>query len=115
MYVQLSFHFSLSRLYPGLVDIHPGDESTLKDLTFFIIGLYLCFHLYLIGVYLGIHLLLVDFHPFLVGLYHGFQPSYGGYQSFEIRHNYPSPGFKSDGAQFTIQSNRSINPIQSHF
>jgi hypothetical protein len=29
---------------------------------------------------------------------HGFEPSYGDCQTFEIRHNYLSYGFTSDGA-----------------
>jgi hypothetical protein len=50
---------------------------------------------------------LVGFHLFLLVLCHGFQHSYGGYQTFEICHIYLSPGFRSNGAQFTTQSNES--------
>jgi hypothetical protein len=50
----------------------------------------------------------------LVLTYYGFEPSYFGYWAFEIRHNYPSPDFNSDGTSFTTQSNRSISPIQSY-
>jgi hypothetical protein len=53
---------------------------------------------------------LVSIRFCLLVMYRVFEPSYGGYQTFEIRHNYPCPGFSSDGAQFTTQSNCSINP-----
>jgi hypothetical protein len=42
-------------------------------------------------------------------------PSYGGYQTFLIRHNYLSLGFKSYSAQFTTQSNQSISPKKKNF
>jgi hypothetical protein len=62
MYVCLGFHCFLSGHCPGLVDIHPGDESTSKYLKLLVIGVYHGFHLFLIGVYLGINLFLVCFH-----------------------------------------------------
>jgi hypothetical protein len=43
MYVHLSFCFFLIGLWPGLVNIHPGAESTLKDLALLVIGFYLGF------------------------------------------------------------------------
>jgi hypothetical protein len=38
MYVHLGFHFFLSGLCPGLVDIYPRDESTSKDHRLLVIG-----------------------------------------------------------------------------
>jgi hypothetical protein len=69
MYSHLSSHF-LSGHCPGLVDIYPGDERTLKDFKLRIIGVYPGIHLFLIGI----HLFVVGFHPFLVVHYHGFWP-----------------------------------------
>jgi hypothetical protein len=61
-------------------------------------------HIFLIGVYLG-------FHPLLVGFHFSFHFGHDGFQTFEIRLNYPSCGFKSDGAQFTPID----QSIQSYF
>jgi hypothetical protein len=44
MYVHLGFHVLLSGLDTVLVDIHPEDMSTSKDLKLVFIGLYLSFH-----------------------------------------------------------------------
>jgi hypothetical protein len=57
MYVHLSFHFSLIGLCPGLVDIHPGGDSTSKDLKllairvhpFFDLGFQPCRHFFLLA------------------------------------------------------------------
>jgi hypothetical protein len=43
----------LHGLCPGLVDIHPGDESTLKDLKLLVIGLYLGYHPFFHGIHFG--------------------------------------------------------------
>jgi hypothetical protein len=51
--------FFLRGLCPGSVDIHPEDESTLKDLKLLVIGLYLGFHPFLQGLHFfspGLHL-----------------------------------------------------------
>jgi hypothetical protein len=40
MDAKLGFHFFLSGHNLDLVDIHPGDESTSKDLKLLIIGVY---------------------------------------------------------------------------
>jgi hypothetical protein len=79
-----------------LIGIDPGDEGSRLGLRF----LLSIVQLFLNGFHLSTHF---D----LVVMYHGFEPSYGGYQTFEIRHTDQSPGFNSDGAQFAAQSNRS--------
>jgi hypothetical protein len=70
-----------------LVGNAPGSEGTHQG-----------FHLLLNGFYLG---------PYfgLAIMYHSFEPSHGGYQMYEIHHNYLPPGLNPNGAQFTTQSN----------
>jgi hypothetical protein len=41
--LHLDFHFCLSGQCPGLVDIHPGDESAVKDIRLLIVGSYFSF------------------------------------------------------------------------
>jgi hypothetical protein len=53
----------------------------------------------------------LDWRPFvfLISLHHGFQPSYGGYQMFEIGQNYPPPRFESDLHSSLCSTVQSIN------
>jgi hypothetical protein len=46
MGVHFVYYFFFNGLCPGLVDIHPGGESTSKDLKFLVIGVYPGFHLF---------------------------------------------------------------------
>jgi hypothetical protein len=40
MGVQLGYYLFLNCFCPGLVGIHPGDKSTLKNLNILVIGVY---------------------------------------------------------------------------
>jgi hypothetical protein len=54
-------------------------------------GVHFVIHIFLIAVYLG-------FHPLLVGFHFSYYVGQDGFQTLEIHLNYPSRGFKSDGA-----------------
>jgi hypothetical protein len=99
-YKHHSFHFCFSRQCPGLVDVHPGDESTSMDIRLLIIGVSFGFHLFLMRLFWHLYFLgwfpsplgqLLFFEELLTGPYFlGWRPFFflvGSHLSYHFGHH----------------------------